>query len=80
MPTQAERALFYDNYVRILMGLPHVVGYHWFRRRDQPKGGRLDGENSNYGIVTIADEPYEVFGRVVPVTNGSAEALRVSRQ
>jgi len=56
--TQSERANATYNFVVKLLSLPYVVGYHWFQYYDQPKEGRFDGENSNYGIVRIDDEPY----------------------
>jgi len=56
--TQSERANATYNFVVKLLSLPYVVGYHWFQYYDQPKEGRFDGENSNYGIVKIDDEPY----------------------
>lgn len=56
--TQGERAAHAQRYLRHLLALPMVVGYHWFQHCDQPAEGRFDGENSNYGLVTIADEPY----------------------
>ena len=66
--TQQERAEHFERYVRELLALPMVVGYHWFEHSDQPAEGRFDGENSNYGLVDIGDEPYdelvEVMGRV----------------
>ena len=34
---------------------PTLVGYHWFEHADQPAEGRFDGENSNFGTVTIND-------------------------
>jgi agarase len=50
--TQAERAEGYRNYTTSLAKSPYVVGFHWFQWADQPKEGRADGENSNYGVVT----------------------------
>jgi agarase len=59
--TQEERAEHFERYVRELLGLPMVVGYHWFEHADQPSEGRFDGENSNYGLVNIRDDPYHVL-------------------
>jgi agarase len=50
--TQTERAEGYRNYTTTLAKSPYVVGFHWFQWADQPKEGRADGENSNYGVVT----------------------------
>lgn len=57
--TQQERAKRYETYVSELFKEPYIVGAHWFQYFDQPTEGRnMDGENSNYGIVDIHDEPY----------------------
>lgn len=57
--TQLERANLTYSFVSRLIKLPYVIGYHWFQYFDQPKEGRFDGENSNYGLVRIDDEPYQ---------------------
>jgi hypothetical protein len=59
--TQEERAAAFEKYVRIAIGCPEIIGYHWFQWSDEPKEGRFDGENSNYGLVTIDDEPYPLL-------------------
>ncbi|MBN1346738.1 MAG: beta-agarase [Phycisphaerae bacterium] len=59
--TQQIRAERYAKYVQLWMCRPYFVGYHWFQWADQPKEGRGDGENGNYGLVTIRDEPYAPF-------------------
>lgn len=56
--TQTERANATQTFISELVSLPFVIGYHWFKYEDQPKEGRFDGENSNYGLVRIDDEPY----------------------
>ena len=71
--TQAERAAAFERYVRRLLAEPEVVGYHWFQFTDQPKEGRFDGENSNYGVVNIHDEPYLELTRKMTEVNGLAE-------
>ena len=73
--TQAERAKRYDKYVTMWMSQPFFVGYHWFRWMDEPKEGRFDGENGNYGLVDIRDEPYKVFIKGVTRTNRQAWTL-----
>lgn len=72
--TQAERAAAFERYVRAALADPAVVGYHWFEHADQPAEGRFDGENSNYGVVSIADEPYELLTRTMTRVNARAEA------
>ena len=61
LKTQQQRADRYEHYMRQALEIPEVVGAHWFCHADQPAGGRFDGENSNFGIVNIADDPYEAL-------------------
>ena len=56
--SQIERAQCFERYVTAALRKPTVVGYHWFEHADQPAEGRFDGENSNFGTVTIKDEVY----------------------
>jgi agarase len=42
---------------------------------DQPAEGRFDGENSNYGTVTIDDRVYEELTRTMAAINAEAENL-----
>ncbi|MCS6771941.1 MAG: hypothetical protein NZ740_07945 [Kiritimatiellae bacterium] len=58
VPTQRDRAARYEAYVGAASRHPAVVGWHWFCWADQPPGGRFDGENSNYGLVDLNDQPY----------------------
>ena len=71
--TQAERAACYRRYAGVALRKPTVVGYHWFEHADQPAEGRFDGENSNFGTVTIEDNVYEELARTMTVVNGEAE-------
>ena len=72
VPNQRARAKAYTDYVNWLMSVPEAVGYHWFEWSDEPKEGRFDGENSNYGLVDINDKPYGQFVDVVAATNKDA--------
>jgi hypothetical protein len=68
--TQSDRADGYERYVEGALGLPYVVGLHWFQYIDQPILGRaLDGENSNYGVVDVNDEPYFTLVERMRVVN-----------
>jgi len=60
LKTQAHRAARYRAYVEGGAATPWMVGWHWFQHADQPKEGRFDGENNNWGVVNIKDEPYSV--------------------
>jgi sugar phosphate isomerase/epimerase len=76
--TQADRARGFEKYVRALLATECGVGYHWFQYFDEPKEGRFDGENSNFGIVTIKDEPWEVLLKTMRAINERAEALHAA--
>jgi hypothetical protein len=73
--TQAERAAAFKSYVTLALQNPNLVGYHWFEHCDEPKEGRFDGENSNYGVVNIRDEVYEELTGAMTEINAEAEAL-----
>lgn len=56
---QAARADGYRKMTTRLARLPYVIGADWFQWMDEPPSGRLrDGEDVNFGIVDIADDPY----------------------
>ena len=72
VPDQAARARAYSNYVKWLESMPEAVGYHWFEWCDEPREGRFDGEDSNYGLVNITDQPYQQFVKAVTAANKAA--------
>ncbi|MDP8245342.1 MAG: beta-galactosidase [Candidatus Hinthialibacter antarcticus] len=73
--TQKDRAALFTQYVNALMKLPYAVGYHWFKYADQPPEGRFDGENSNYGLVSLKDAPWETLVNEMTKTNRSVELV-----
>jgi hypothetical protein len=68
-----DRADHFERYVRALVRMPFVVGYHWFEYFDQPAEGRFDGENSNYGLVSGQDEPWDTLVQRVTQVNARLE-------
>jgi hypothetical protein len=78
VPDQAARARAYMNFVEELESLPESVGYQWFEWCDEPREGRFDGENSNYGLVNIEDKPYSQF--VTRVKAANRQAISVHRK
>jgi hypothetical protein len=78
VPTQAERAAAYRRYASAALARPSIVGVHWFEHADQPADGRFDGENSNFGIVSINDEVYEELSQAMNSLNAEAEAIHMS--
>ncbi len=79
VPDQAARARAYKNFVTELESLPEAVGYQWFEWCDEPREGRFDGENSNYGLVNIDDQPYSQFVTKVKVANRQAISVHRKR-
>lgn len=75
--SQRSRAQAYLSYVARLASLSEVIGYHWFRWADEPREGRVDGENSNYGLVSLTDTPYQEF--VAAATAANRAAIHVHR-
>ena len=65
--TQKERAAGFRNTLQALVQLPYIVGADWFQYYDEPTYGRGDGENYNFGLVDIHDQPYK------PLTKASRE-------
>jgi hypothetical protein len=78
VPTQVERAAAYRRYVTPALSQPAIVGLHWFEHADQPAEGRFDGENSNFGIVTINDEVYEELTQTMKSVNAEADAVHAA--
>lgn len=57
--TQSERARSIRATLTSVARLPYVVGADWFQYFDEPRHGRDDGENFNFGLVDINNRPYE---------------------
>lgn len=57
--TQKERATSLQHTLHALLKTPYVIGADWFQYHDEPTHGRGDGENFNFGLVDIHDQPYE---------------------
>ena len=77
--TQQDRADGFGRYVTALAALPFCVGFHWFEYCDEPKEGRFDGENSNYGLVCITDEPWEILTERMTAVNVRMEPLHARK-
>ncbi len=73
--TQRERAYLAARYALAVVEQPFAVGYHWFQYMDQPAQGRFDGENSNFGLVKIDDEPWELLTQAFALVNSRAEEV-----
>lgn len=73
--TQAERATGALEAAKAFARQPQVVGIHWFQYWDHPTGGRLDGEDYNFGLVDVDDRPYEELVEVFKKVNPTLEKL-----
>jgi agarase len=73
--SQVERAQSFERYVSAALRKPSIVGYHWFEHADQPAEGRFDGENSNFGMVTIEDDVYAELTETMTRVNAAAEQI-----
>ncbi len=58
LQTQDQRAAAYESFATSLLRTDWVVGQHWFEHADEPPAGRPGGEDSNFGLVDLADDPY----------------------
>ena len=61
VPTQADRAKFYQHFALGMIETPSCVGLHWFRYMDNdPADLSVDPSNrdSNKGVVNISFKPY----------------------
>jgi len=76
--TQHQRAASFRHYVTAALRHPTLVGYHWFEHADQPAEGRFDGENSNFGTVTIDDRVYEELTGTMTAANAEADAVHAA--
>ena len=76
--TQKGRALAFKSYVTAGLKHPNLIGYHWFEHVDQPKEGRFDGQNANYGIVSIEDNPYLSLVQMMAEVNADAEQIHAT--
>lgn len=67
---QQARADGYRLYTTRLARVPYVIGADWFQWSDEPPSGRRsDGEDVNFGIVDIDDNPYEMLVNAVRQTS-----------
>lgn len=76
LPTQAARADALTAYTRRAVQRPYVVGTHWFKHADQPIEGRNDGEDNNWGIVDLNDDPYVAIGDRMRLLNADTPMRR----
>ncbi len=76
--TQKDRGLFYQNFVIGLLETKGVVGWHWFKYRDNESDDPdvIEGNrSSNKGIVNYKYEPYKALLNEMKQLNEELYAL-----
>jgi hypothetical protein len=56
--TQKHRAEGFRTTLTTLLRIPYVIGADWFQYYDEPTHGRFDGENFNFGLIDVHNQPY----------------------
>jgi hypothetical protein len=75
--TQTERTAAVETRLRGLVAQPYVIGAHWFRFADEPTHGRpKDGEDYNFGLVDIENQPYEGLTKTLVKLHAKIPQLR----
>ncbi len=76
---QQARADGYRLFTTRLARLPYVIGADWFQWSDEPPSGRIsDGEDVNFGVVDIDDNPYELLVNSIRETAPRLNALHAA--
>jgi hypothetical protein len=76
--TQAERAAGAAAATANFAAIPEVIGSQWFQYYDHPKGGRIDGEDYDFGLVDIDDRPYRQLTEALAAANRRATAIHAA--
>jgi hypothetical protein len=76
--TQSERARGAAAATLNFAARPEIVGSHWFQYYDQPKGGRADGEDYNFGLVDIDNRPYQRLTEALTAANRETPAVHAA--
>ena len=78
---QAQKAKCYAIMQRTLFSLPFIVGSHYFMWVDEPALGISSTfpEDSNYGLVNEADEPYPELTAMATKVNAQMVALHAGQ-
>ena len=67
--TQNERGIGAAAATLNFAAIPEIVGAHWFQYYDHPRGGRRDGEDYDFGLVDINDQPYQRLTSDLAIAN-----------
>ena len=79
--TQAQRTRASLLFARTLLSLPYVIGYNYFMWVDQPKSGlnHFFPEDSNYGLVSEENVPYQELTSMFARLQGEASRWRQAK-
>jgi hypothetical protein len=73
---QRARADGYRLFTTRLARVPYVIGADWFQWFDEPPGGRsTDGEDVNFGVVNVDDQPYPLLAGAIRQTTPKLNIL-----
>ena len=72
---QQARADAYRKVIANMAGTSYCVGTEWFQFSDEPPQGRPDGEDCNFGVVSIHDDPYLLLVTAVQESGNVATAI-----
>jgi len=77
---QRQRTQCFRHFQRVMFELPFMVGSDFFMYVDEPARGiaATFPENSNYGLVSNTDEPYELLTRAAAELNPAACRLHAA--
>ncbi|MGD1277302.1 MAG: hypothetical protein ABR964_08775 [Tepidisphaeraceae bacterium] len=76
VPDQRARAQGYRLMTTRLARVPYIVGADWFQWCDEPPGGRgSDGEDVNFGVVSINDQTYDPLADAIRQTVPTLNSL-----
>jgi hypothetical protein len=67
--TQEERAAGAAAATLNFAAIPELIGLHWFQYYDDPRGGRIDGEDYDFGLVDLNNRPYEQLTTALAAAN-----------
>ena len=76
--SQAQRASGAAAAAENFAAIPSVIGSHWFQYYDHPKGGRQDGEDYDFGLVDINDQPYQEVTEALSAANRLAPQIHAA--
>jgi hypothetical protein len=76
--SQEERAAGAAAATSNFAAIPELIGMHWFQYYDDPKGGRADGEDYDFGLVDVNDRPYDQLTTALARANRRAPDIHAS--